>query len=306
MPPANDLPNVQDLVFSVVGVARRDLVYVVAHPRDEAAAEDDGTPLTYLLQRTDEDWDVLPIDWPAPILAIQHDPAVVHAIGIGGEVLRLAGDDVSGEYIARGNDGPSGMGWLRGARAIGRHVFAVGMSRQAYVRDDAGWRTIDRAVRERGPAIGLEAVDGTSERDVYAVGLGGDIVRYDGSDLRKLQSPTASTLRDVRAVDRARCFACGTGGVLLRGAGDRFEVVDHRSTKANLYALEWFGGRLYVASLKTVYRLEGDALLPVDLGVPDLTAGSLHASEGRLWSCGARHLAFTEDGARWTRVDVAF
>jgi hypothetical protein len=181
------------------------------------------------------------------------------------------------------------------------------MGRQAYVRDDGGWRCIDQAIREQSPQpIGLEAVDGTSERDVYAVGLEGEIFRYDGARFRKLDSPTNIALRDVRTVDRDRVFVCGTAGILLRGAGDHFEAVDHRSTNENLYALEWFRERLYVASLKAVYRLDGDALVPVDLGIPELTAGSLHAADGVLWSCGASHLAYTTDGVTWTPVTVAF
>ncbi len=293
-------------VFSSVGVARRDLAYVLAHPAEPDALDEDD-PLSYLLQRTGKEWDALPIDWEAPILAIEREPLVVNAIGIGGEVLRLAGGNVSGEYVDPDPDAPEALGWLRGARAIGPCVFTVGMGRQVYVREGGGWRCIDQAIRQQGPQpVGFEAVDGTSERDVYAVGLEGEIFRYDGARFRKLDSPTNIALRDVRAVARDRVFVCGTAGILLRGAGDHFEAVDHRSTEENLYALEWFREQLYVATLKAVYRLDGDALVPVDLGIPDLTAGSLHAADGVLWSCGARHLASTTDGMTWTPVTVAF
>jgi hypothetical protein len=307
-------PRVEDLVFAAVGVARRDLVYVLAHPAEPAGREE-GEPLAYLLQRTGEKWDVLPTQWEAALLAIQHDPIIVRAIGVGGEVVRIAGSAIAREYVDRGPDGPAATGWLRGARAIGPYVFVVGMGRQAYLHDDSGWRRIDQAIRASGTMgappgaapqpLGLEAVDGTSERDVYAVGLQGEMFRYDGARFRKLDSPTNLALRDVRAVDPERCFVCGTAGILLRGAGDDFEAVDHRSTEANLYSLEWFREQLYVASLKAVYRLAGDALVPVDLGIPGLTAGNLHAADGVLWSCGARHLAFTTDGVAWTPVTVA-
>jgi hypothetical protein len=298
-------PKVEDLVFSTVGVARRDRVYVLAHPAEPDDLEE-GDARSFVLLHNGTKWNVMPTELEVPILAIEREPLVVRAIAISGEVIRIAGREITRESVSTEPDGPARIGWLRSARAIGPCIFAVGIARQAYCHDAAGWRRIDHDVREQGVRpIGFESVDGTSERDVYTVGLGGEIFRYDGTRFERLESPTTQTLHDVRAAGPDHVFACGAGGVLLRGTGSRFTLVEHRATDANLYALEWFREHVYVASLTRIYRAEDDALVPVDLGIDALTTGSLHASDGVLWSCGARHLAWTADGIAWNEVSVS-
>ena len=95
----------------------------------------------------------------------------------------------------------------------------------------------------------------------------------------------------------------GAGGTLLRGSADGFEVIAQGSTSANLYGLEWFEGKLYVAALTALYVLEDDALQTVDAGLGDgVTFGDLHTNDGVMWSVGARHILTTEDGSSWTQL----
>jgi len=296
-----------ELVFSCVGVASRNLVFVTAHP-DDGRKSSESQPATYVLRYHGEDWDVIELDWPGPILAVRASPLEVNVIGIGGEVLTGDGETFREKQIDNADAGPRYAGYLRGARYVGAQLFAVGMSRQAYCRDDDDreWRRIDQAIRQRGQGVlGLEAVDGFSETDVYMVGLGGEMFRYDGTAFRKLDSPTTFSLRDVRCGAPNRVFACGPGGVLLQGSGDHFLSIDHKATDGDFYSIEWFRDALYVASLRRVYRLEDARLVPLDFGHgTEATAGHLHAADGTLWSCGAKHLSFTQDGTTWTPVRV--
>ncbi len=94
----------------------------------------------------------------------------------------------------------------------------------------------------------------------------------------------------------------GHGGVLLRGRGNAWEILDQQATSDDIWDLEWFQGILYVSTLSGVFRWSGDGLEAVDFG-PDLpkTTYQLTAADGVLWSVG-RHDIMAFDGSCWKRI----
>jgi hypothetical protein len=72
-----------------------------------------------------------------------------------------------------------------------------------------------------GTTANLSSVTGTlADRDVYAVGEGGTILRYDGAVWAPMASGTTAYLMGAWTAPEGDVFAVGTGGTILRGLRD--------------------------------------------------------------------------------------
>jgi hypothetical protein len=292
-------------------VVRPDFGYVLT----EGEVTKDGVTSGVMLKWSGGGWSVVHLPFLAPICvdvvpgADPKRPGELTAISVAGDFLRT-GTLVQREEgkIDPTPNGPSARGWIRDLKRVGPNLYAVGMKRQAYLREPgASWRHIDQGiaqglVAEKEQLSGLNGVDGFSPEEVYAGGLEGEIWRWDGARWHAVHSPTNAPLN---AVHRSGDFIymAGGSGVVLRGRGDDFEVVATEDDKANLYGLHGFGGEVYVASQRKVYRLKDGALEEVDFGLGEpVTTGSLHAAGGVLWSLGVHHLVSTKDGVTWSQL----
>jgi hypothetical protein len=232
-------------------------------------------------------------------------------LGVGGEILEAArGAKPTEELIDPGPGGVKSRGPMCDLRWIGGHLYAAGMNRQVYRREGPGrWSRADAGtVQPLGSmtVAGFNAIDGLSEDDFYGVGFEGEIWRRQRGRWRQLDSPTNVVLTRVRVVKPELAYAVGQRGVLLRGCGDAWEVVDHGMTEEDFWGLEWFQEKVYMSSAKAVYRLRSDEELDI-LDTVDMRLGrnrtcyDLHANDGVLWSVGPKHLSWT-DGTRWNDV----
>jgi photosystem II stability/assembly factor-like uncharacterized protein len=165
-------------------------------------------------------------------------------LGPNGDVVRGQPTGFTNEHVDRSKSGPEFNGPMRDARFIGDKVVAVGMSRQVYRREQPGkWVHIDQGVLAKPrDMVGFEAVDGFAQDDIYAAGLKGEIWHYDGKNWRQEKSPTDWAISRLRCVAPDMIYACGAGGALIRGQKGRFDLIQQKTTKDNLYGLEWFKG----------------------------------------------------------------
>jgi hypothetical protein len=159
------------------------------------------------------------------------------------------------------------------------------MSRQAYVRDDRDvWHHIDADILAKpGETASLNALDGFSSKEIYAVGLNGEIWRYTGTQWISVPSPTNVTLNAVRCIGD-HVYVVGGAGIVLKGRLDRFGVLAKQEDQQNLYAVEGFGDDVYFASLRQLFRLKRDLLEKVNAKLGEITGGSLSSRDGVLWS----------------------
>jgi hypothetical protein len=299
---ARGKPSVEGLTFSRGFVARRDLILILSED-DKVASKKEHTKILQYKQGT---WSHFVTAWGSVAICAMTLPSFeLDVIGADGEVLRGTKEGSVEEIIDNSELGPQATGALRDARVVDKTIFAVGMARQAYRRERPGtWTRIDDGLRAKRDVIaGLNSVDGFHDDDVYAVGLGGEIWRWNGRRWSKLDSPTNLALNRVRCIPPKTVYACGMRGVVLRGVESRFEVIEQDNTKANFYGLEFFKGTLFVASLEELYTVQGNEFSLLDTGLGSgFTTGDLHANDGVLWSFGAKHLAFTNGSNKWSQV----
>lgn len=219
-----------------------------------------------------------------------------------GTVLLLGGGRIDEEVIP----GASARGPLRRIRAIEGTLFAVGMMRQVHRRDGAGrWTRVDTPEMARCRAVtGFETIVGASSGELCCAGWGGEIWNHAAGSWRMIQAPTNVVLLDGCLADDGSVILCGQRGVILRGRGDSWELVDHGGPQATWWSCCWYRDRAWLATDHGLFTLDGDVLAPVDIAVdgeaPE-TFQQLATGDGILVSAGPKDLlAF--DGTDWTRV----
>lgn len=290
----------------VAGVVRySDLSYViVAHDDDLRIGYSDSSILFCLDQGI---WYADAVPWLGCSETVCHVPIERRlSLGSDGSVDVVGGGTKSKELIANCGVDSRKRGPLREIRGIAKgRAYAVGTCRQAYVREDENqWRCIDESAQVGDTPItdtSFESVDGFSEQEIYMVGWEGEIWKYDGSLFSQQKSPTELALYKIRCAPDGFAYACGQLGTLLRGRNDQWEIIEHESTREDLWGMEVFDGQLYVSSTNFVYRLEDDKLTPVDFGDEFVqTCYLLSAADGIMWSIGFKDV-MEFDGSNWTR-----
>lgn len=268
----------------------------------EAGAEYSSLLKWYGMERR---WDRYDIEWSAIRVWVETEQELrLHALGVNGETLEADATGITEGSVDASGEGPLARGPMRDLRWIGRHLYAVGMGRQVYRREEANrWARRDAGVVVpvgTMEVVGFNSVDGLSEEEILACGFGGEIWRNREGEWVQLDSPTNLVLHRLRIVEPDLMFASGQEGLLLRGTGEQWEVIDHGVTDEDLWGLEWYRGSLYVASQTGVFRLtDADELERIDMGLgPDRTCSDLHANDGVMWSFGPKHLSWT-DGTSW-------
>lgn len=238
------------------------------------------------------------IEFPEPLAFYLGEPGGVHVFD---------GTNWSIEEFAHGDDGTDKRGPLRALRTIAGQPYAAGMDRQVYRRNGPNrWELIDQGARPekfdpRG--IGFNAIDGFAPNDIYAAGFQGQIWHYNGKRWRQLDSPTNYILSNLICAPDGNVYACGRLGMLVRGRGDQWEVIDHQATKQDIWGFAWFQDKLYLASLHFLFAWDGTALKPIELDDPNVSSTyHLCTSDGFLWSIGAKDVVGF-DGKDWERID---
>jgi len=259
--------------------------------------------------RSIQRWVAFSLNWHATkICALETPEIMVFATGPDGIVSigTLAG--ATEEIIDPSLDGPSRRGPIRDLQLIAGVPYAAGMGRQVYRREGVdNWTRQDQGVvlpRGEIQLCGFNSIDGLSEDTIYAVGFNGEIWLRNHNKWQQQDSPTNLVLHKVKVVREDLIFASGQMGTLLRSDGNHWEIIEHEATTDDLWGMEWFQGELYLACDSGLFKLDSkDQLVEVDMQLsPKPTCRHLHANDGVLWSCGPKHVTWTEDGQTWNDV----
>ncbi len=255
------------------------------------------------------------LPWEAKAISFPEYP-VPHGIVMGpfGQIRVSAPHGNADEIVDPTDEGPPGRGILRDLRAIGQHVYAVGMNRQCYRRhcgpdplSDAVWRRHDTGIINSGPPdpiVGFNSIDGFSDDDIYAVGWQGEIWHHDGRSWRQTHSGTNLKLERVVCGAGGVVYAVGQTGVIIRGIHNQWDTIEQHVTSEQFWGAVWYKDRLWLATLKSVYVLDDhDSLELVNLSLPEpATCGWLMTAGDVLWSVGSHHVLSSADGYKWTQL----
>jgi hypothetical protein len=280
----------------VRGAARyHDLIYILSKGKALLAR---GIAHTSAIAIDQGDWaDCEDTDWDSTAIAVAKKP---------NEKLVFVGED--GDVCVYGyppeliTPAPK---VIRYARTIEGLVVACGMMRQVYKRVDEGsWQDMSAPYPSDAETAGFEAIDAYSFKELYAVGWSGEIWQHDGSKWFNRASPTNVILTAVCCAPNGIVYAAGQQGVLLTGRANSWDIVQwEEEVDVDFWDLLWFNDRLYVATIRNLFTLQGNALVDVDFGQLDVsTCFNLTQADGVMWSIGAED-ALSFDGNVWRRYD---
>ena len=134
------------------------------------------------------------------------------------------------------------------------HVFAAGGAFQPIVlyRRQGQWLQIP-IPDGTGPILDVR---GLSEREVYFVGKGGQILLWDGQQLSHLSSPTTRNLVNLARLDDRYMCASGYDGTLLMGNKNGWRIVP-TNTQAALLSIGSLDGKVYYGADDVVWSFDG-------------------------------------------------
>jgi len=230
------------------------------------------------------------------------EPALIFIAEAGEYGVHYRGGSLAGDIFQDSQPAPRKprLGGLRSVSETGGKAYAVGYQGMVYRMDELRkWTRIDDGLPED---VQIEAIQGFEASDIYAVGLKAQVWHYSGKQWTKLELPTNRNLNMVKCAGDEQVYIAGHGGILIRGRGQRWDIVDHQKTEDHIWDLEWFEGQLYVSTLHAVYRLNGKELEPVDFGKdPPRSCYQLSSAKGVMWSNGEYDI-MSFDGKTWARV----
>lgn len=283
----------------VRGAARfNDLVYVLT--KGKALLEQDIAH-TSLLGVDQGNWGSnVDTDWDSTAIAVAKKPSEkLVFVGEDGDVCTYVGGKSANEKIK-----PAPI-LIRNAKTVDGLVLACGMRRQVFQRvGERRWVDISAPFSEADEEAGFEAIDGFTLKELYAVGWNGEIWQYNGTKWTNRDSPTNVILCAVCCAADKSVYIGGRQGILIKGRKDAWEIIEwENDVDVDIWDLCWFDGKLYVATISSLYTLNGNQLDEVDFGEIDVSSCfSLTDAEGVMWSIGSEDV-LSFDGKSWQRYE---
>jgi len=294
-----------NIQFFSGAVRSRDCIHLLGTV-DSSASDDPPKSRIYTFRSGQ--WEAVELPWQARAMAFCQEPLpYLVAMGSGG-LIHVVNDEATASekpiFTVTGKTPYRGS--LRDIRYIPSGCFmAVGSDRQAYRREGPStWICVDQTLPKgsEGDEKCLESVDGFNEGEIYAVGSGGDIWRFDGRIWHALPRVTHTHLHRVICAADGQVYACGHCGTLVMGRRDQWQVIAQGDTSEALWGLAFCKNVLYVSSASFLYRLDAGRLVRVafDDEIPS-TCQFLAAGDDVLLLVGKEDVVYL-DGTVWRRL----
>ncbi len=270
--------------------------------------DEEETPNSQLgVFRSFSSWVGRVFEWSAVDIVAQDAPQkLIVVLGRDGPVYSVSGSVEREEIIESQGTGPEIRGPMRALGLVDGDVYAVGMGRQVYRRDEnGGWILFERGLpdeRPVGKVLGFNALDGFSRQELIVVGWGGEIWEFDGTKWREVSSPTNAALFDVCCTSDGRAFACGQAGALLVRDEVGWSSVQLDKSDSDFRSVREFGGKLFIADGETLYKYDFANIDVVEFEGSAVPSHHLRVGGGLLLSTAGKEIFLTSDGMTWERV----
>ncbi|MCP4231136.1 MAG: hypothetical protein GY771_13440 [bacterium] len=254
-----------------------------------------------------------PVDDTDPHWRFSEPPvdAVFYAIdGIDRHEVWLVGEKPNGNGAALYFDGiswktrmpPTGTGGLFAVSAQGyNNIWVAGEDEQFYRYNGSQWTKWD------SPASDIYDIDFGAIDFGFAVGAGGLILEFDGTDWTRIDSPVSSDLKAVQFVAADEAWAVGFSGSLLHYSSASWETVDP-GTSADLYGLDFIGTDegWICGSGGTVLKYENGSFTAQETPFPTMAYRAIGmVSDGTKGWAGGDDVRIAEfDGENWSGVEL--
>ena len=236
------------------------------------------------------------------------DPCWI-VLGVNGQIVTCTRQEATVRTSVFPRAAPGKMGMMCSLRVIGTQVYAVGMRRQVFSADEtlSAWTNHSDTLAAwpaLGEVDGFECVGGLDASRVIVAGWNGEIVVRTQGSWRRADSPTNFILYGVCVSESGEAWAVGQGGILLRGRGDAWEMVDHGAKKEDFWDIAWYRGRLYASTLRSVFSFDDGRATRVDMEEAT-TYSCYHLSVAGDYLCSVGPYAISLfDGQTWSPVKL--
>lgn len=215
-------------------------------------------------------------------------------VAVGSQVWRF-----NGTSWARESFTPSAE--LYSAVAVDNAIYAVGVNGQIHRRTTAGWSAMTS-----GTTRILRNVHGVSSANVWAVGDGGVMLRFNGTAWETMV-PAGGPFLDCRSVHvrsvsdvLAACNEPGWGWGIQRWNGTGWTRMSTPSPEYITDLAEGNGQLWAVANHRTVWRLEGQQWVADASRLGDVQLQQLYADADGVMVVGNDGLTMRRVNAQWT------
>jgi hypothetical protein len=230
-----------------------------------------------------------------------------------GNVMVARGHQITEEHVDFDNEGPVKHGYICGLKKIGGVVYAVGMGRQIYRRDlNRGWKPRGLAILQEDienplDIRGFQSIGGINEKEIYAVGWKGEIwMGGEGRNWERVDTATNLLLLGITVAPSGLVYVCGQNGLILRGRGHHWEILEQQDVEDDLTHIAYFRERIFVTGPLGLYRVHDDNTFEsMVLSCPIARElRKLHIAGECLWAFGKTNMAWTEDAMTWMEVPL--
>jgi hypothetical protein len=226
---------------------------------------------------------------------------LVNASCSGDYSVNTASGTYTGNVFDNSQPKKSRYGDLSRLSSIDGKAYAVGHGGMVYRMDDISiWTPIDHDLPD---SFDIEGIHGFNSSDIYAVGLTGQVWHFDGQVWVRQDIPTNLNLHCVQCAEDGYVYIAGSRGILIRRRNQIWQTINQEKNCGDIWDLEWFGGDLYIATMRGLYELElPESLKAIDFG--DCEPSSFYrmsVGENVLWSVGERDIV-SFDGETWSKV----
>lgn len=228
------------------------------------------------------------------------------AIAESGREIVIGDQALSQELVADQRHSPEHNGSLfRVCATADGNIYAIGAGRQVYKKESISeWVRLDQgcfiSIDEEPGAVFTQIVSLT-DASLCAVGWGGEIWLYRDYQWSEVSSPTNVALLCVTVASDGHVYAAGASGIVLRGRGECWEVLDNAETEDDILSIVEFNNRVYLGAASGLYQIQGSAVESAEVGMPIESVLNMSASSRQLLLIGEK-VACLWDGVNLTTL----
>lgn len=105
------------------------------------------------------------------------------------------------------------------------------------------------------------ALDGFSDKDIYAGGDNGDFWHFDGEKWREIELPINFNIRAITCATDGYVYVAGHNSLgILKGRDGSWKLICKNEDLLNINAMAWFKGHLYISDDNALYILKNETM----------------------------------------------